>query len=218
VEDTDRHWKLWGELDPYRGVCYPEGGDSPEFWESGERYTTSLLNAIARIYPSRGCENALDFGCGVGRILRPLATRYRRVVGVDISPAMLALARRNVPEAELTAQLPDERFDLVHSYLVLQHIPPRRGLEIVRRLRRCVAPGGVIALHAPVEVRHSPVYRVKHAVPALRFLLNALQGKPLREPLMQMNPYPVRQMCEALESDETWIIPRHDGLIFCGRC
>lgn len=25
MEDTDKHWQLWGALDPYRGVCYLEG-------------------------------------------------------------------------------------------------------------------------------------------------------------------------------------------------
>jgi hypothetical protein len=41
----------------------------------------------------------------------------------------------------------DEQFDLVHSFIVLQHIPPARGLETLRRLLSKIAPGGCAAIH-----------------------------------------------------------------------
>ena len=43
-----------------------------------------------------GSDRALvDIGCGVGRFERALAGRVARIVGLDISPAMIELARRN---------------------------------------------------------------------------------------------------------------------------
>jgi trans-aconitate methyltransferase len=213
MEDTDKHWRLWGELDPYRGVCYPEGL-AAEFWESGESYITRLLDAIGPIARS----SALDFGCGVGRILRPLSMQFEHITGVDISPAMLEHARSNVPGAELLGRIPiTGQFDLVHSCLVLQHIPVKRGLEIIKQLRACVAAGGVLALQVPTEVQHSWAYRIKHSMPAARFLFNALQGKPLREPLMQMNAYPVEAISETLGESEQWTIADSKGLIFLCR-
>jgi trans-aconitate methyltransferase len=201
VENTDEHWQLWGELDPYRGVCYP-AGLSEEFWESGERYAKCLLDVIGPV--RRG--SALDFGCGVGRILRPLSARFAHVAGVDVSPAMLGHSRRNVPGAELLDHVPSGRFDLVHSCLVLQHIPAKRGLGIIKQLQECVAPGGALAIQIPLAVRYSWAYRVKHAFPGLRFLFNALQGKPFREPLMQMNAYSVAEISATVGAgDLRWI-------------
>lgn len=200
MENTDKHWRLWGELDPYRGVCYPDGLTAG-FWQSGERYVESLLNKIGPV--ARG--SALDFGCGVGRILRPLAARFQYVAGVDIAPAMLSHATRNVPSAELQDHIPQDRqYDLVHSCLVLQHVPVERGLEIIRQLQRCCAPGGVLAIQVPLEMHHSLVYRAKHAVPWLRFLFNVLQGKPVRMPLMQMNAYSASQI-EGVVGAARWL-------------
>jgi SAM-dependent methyltransferase len=47
----------------------------------------------------------LDAGCGTGRHLMPLCKRSHRVVGVDISPAMLAVARARLTEAGLAGSL-----------------------------------------------------------------------------------------------------------------
>src|SRR4051812_37482864 len=41
----------------------------------------------------QGKDLALDFGCGPGRLVGALKSRFSRVVGVDVSPAMLAAAR-----------------------------------------------------------------------------------------------------------------------------
>lgn len=115
---------------------------------------------------------------------------------------MLSHARSNVAGAELMDHIPNTQFDLVHSCLVLQHIPVKRGLEIIEQLRACVAPGGVLAVQVPLETRRSWVYRIKHALPAARFVFNALQGKPLRQPLMQMNAYPAEVVSSALGTSD----------------
>lgn len=46
-------------------------------------------------------DRLLDLCCGTGQVCRALAERGYRVVGLDRSPAMLAHARGNAPEAEL---------------------------------------------------------------------------------------------------------------------
>ena len=97
---------------------------------------------------------ALDFGCGVGRLLIPLARRSRVAVGVDASAAMVDECRQNAARFGISnTACPPERRDFagqvgfVCSFLVRQHIPPARGMGIIGRLRDLLCPGGLGALH-----------------------------------------------------------------------
>jgi SAM-dependent methyltransferase len=76
------------------------------------------IEALARRHGLRG-RRVLDVGCGTGKSFLPLVRRGYRVTGCDISPEMLAEARRAAPdhvrlvEADMR-DLPDlGRFDLV---------------------------------------------------------------------------------------------------------
>jgi SAM-dependent methyltransferase len=89
---------------------------------------------------------ALDFGCGTGRLSDWLVRRGARVEGVDITPEMVEVARKRVPEAQFktiegpTLPFPDERFDLVITAYVLQYYL-RQDL-IARELVRVLRTGG----------------------------------------------------------------------------
>lgn len=58
-----------------------------------------LLEELARAGHRRG--TVVDFGCGSGILARQLGDAGYRVVGIDASEAMIALARRRAPQAEL---------------------------------------------------------------------------------------------------------------------
>ncbi|MTV26381.1 class I SAM-dependent methyltransferase [Nitriliruptoraceae bacterium ZYF776] len=60
----------------------------------------------------------LDGGCGTGRVAAELHRRGTEVVGVDVDPSMLTVARRAAPEvpfveSDLTTLALDQRFDVV---------------------------------------------------------------------------------------------------------
>jgi len=101
--------------------------------------------------------DVLEVGCGTGLILEKLATLAKRAEGVDLSPGMLALAKKrglNVREGSAT-ELPfaDASFDAVLSFKVLAHVPDiERALSEMARVCR---PGGhVIAeLYNPWSLR-----------------------------------------------------------------
>jgi len=88
----------------------------------------------------------LDLGCGEGRLTRDLAALGHDVVGVDVSPTMVAAAREAAPEMELHvadgAALPfgDGAFGLVVAFMSLQDVDDLSGT--IREAARVLAPGG----------------------------------------------------------------------------
>ncbi|MGH2687909.1 MAG: class I SAM-dependent methyltransferase, partial [Actinomycetota bacterium] len=97
----------------------------------------------------------LDAGCGTGRVTEALAARLPagRVVALDRSPAMAALARRRLPSprcstvvADLAAPLPfaPRSFDAVLSTAALHWVPGHRRL--FAELARVLRPGGQLVV------------------------------------------------------------------------
>ena len=208
----------WDRLaqDPYYAVLNDDGfrlsnstdAARARFDASGEADVATTLEEIRRfIDPAFRPPRTLDFGCGVGRLTVPLAHASGHVVGIDISRAMLEEARSNcaargaenvsfATSAEYFAagtEAGKADLDFVHSYIVLQHIPPTVGLWVIDALVRRLRPGGVGALHV-TYARHAPlirrlVHRLRRVVPGLNVLANAVQRRPLREPLIPMHRY-----------------------------
>jgi SAM-dependent methyltransferase len=216
-----RSWERFGSEDPYVGVlnaprfraASSEGPERRDFFRSGEEHIERLFATIrAGLVADFSPRRALDFGCGVGRLLIPLARRVPEVVGVDVSPSMLREAARNCAEAQLAnvslldaGALGDAPgvFDLIHSYIVFQHIPERPGRAIVRRLLGKLADDGVGALHF-VYGSQRPAWRnavhwVRKRVPLAHPAMNLLQGRPARSPLMEINRYRLRPLLALLQ-------------------
>ncbi|HEC21880.1 MAG TPA: class I SAM-dependent methyltransferase [Chloroflexi bacterium] len=110
----------------------------------------------------------LDVGCGTGRVAFHLAQQGVRVVGVDISRAMLTRAqeraarRRSVPsqplwlQADVTTLALAERFGLaIFAYNGFMHfLDQGQQIRALERLRAHLKPGGglVIDLPGPLEI------------------------------------------------------------------
>ena len=210
--DTDKAWQKWGEQDPYFGVLSQDTFKTSNiensriaFMQTGETHVADLMERIERSFGPLAGGSALDFGCGVGRLVVPLARRFSAVTGVDVSDAMLSEARSNCAAAgvgNVTFVKSDDRlsaasgsFDLVHTALVLQHIPVPRGQLIIQALLDRLTPGGVAALQFSLARRFSTLkslaYFVRHHVPGGRQMINLLQGHKLSRPIMRMNEYPL---------------------------
>jgi len=115
------------------------------------RVHAAVLGALDRLPPPR---RVIDLGCGTGQLTADLAERYRsaHVVGVDLSAAMLAAARRRLgPAAPSLVRanvyaLPfaDRAVDLVTSTISYHwYLEPARALAEVRRV---LVPGGRFVL------------------------------------------------------------------------
>jgi SAM-dependent methyltransferase len=93
----------------------------------------------------------LEVGAGGGSVTRMLCERVGpegRVLAVDLEPTLLAeLSAPNLEVRQLDVvvdELPEAAFDLIHTRLVLVHIPQRD--EVIPKLARSLRPGGVLLL------------------------------------------------------------------------
>ena len=93
--DTDRDWEQIGRTKPYHGVLAnpqflnPGPEDLRDFFTSGERDIRRVLASLRKAFGPFEPKSALDFGCGVGRLLIPLARECGHAFGVDVSEPML---------------------------------------------------------------------------------------------------------------------------------
>ena len=153
---SDRVWKQLAKEEPYSAIIAHE--TRTDFFASGNRHVQDVFRLIHRLEPEFAPRRALDFGCGVGRVLIPLALRCDEAVGVDISTEMLDEARRNCAErgctnvefaTELDQLANEPKFDLVHSFIVLQHLSPTRGQAIISALVDLLDDDGIGVIQVP---------------------------------------------------------------------
>src|SRR6185436_6046223 len=119
---SDQDWQELATREPYFAVLTDErfltnrltDDARATFFASGEDDVAELFALVREhLAADFAPRSALDFGCGVGRLARALAKRVERVVGLDVAPAMLVLARQNVPSATFVSALPDVEFDFI---------------------------------------------------------------------------------------------------------
>jgi len=219
---TDHEWERWGQKDPYFAVVTErkfrrdrmtaEARES--FFDSGERHVDYILHACRQLAGAAFApRSVLDFGCGVGRVLLPLARDVERAVGIDISATMLAEARANADALGLgnVELLPSDdalsrvhgTFDLVHSSITLQHIEPRRARKLFARLVELVAEGGVGAIHATYASRRHARNHGRATLwdrrPSLRFWRPPARDLP-GDPDMRMYHHDLNELTYLLQA------------------
>jgi len=116
-------------------------------------------------------QRVLDVACGTGVLARAAAARAGAgglVVGFDINPGMLSVARRIAPKIEWrqgTAEsLPyeDHSFDIVVSQFGLMFFPDR--VAALREMVRVLTPGGRLAVAVFDSLNNIPAYAAMAAV------------------------------------------------------
>ena len=119
---------------------------SVNYDEPGNQLIAMEQPAVWALLDERKPGDALDAACGTGRHTRRLVELGHRVTGVDLTPEMLAVAEKSVPQAAfrvadlLALPFDDASFDLVVCGLALAHLPDL-GAGIAE-LGRVLRPGG----------------------------------------------------------------------------
>jgi len=136
-----------------------------------DRYTHGHHESVLRSHQWRTADNSaayltghlrngmslLDVGCGPGTITADFArlTAPGPVVGIDLAPAVIDVARRETAELGLTnlrfatddvygLSLEEGSFDVVHAHQVLQHLSDPVGA--LAQMRRVLRDGGLLAV------------------------------------------------------------------------
>jgi predicted TPR repeat methyltransferase len=158
LRDTDADWRSIGEDEPYYGVLtdskFRRANLTPEaieaFYASGVGDVHFIVDRIRGKWPDFAPSLAVDFGCGVGRLVFPMRAYAATVVGVDVAPAMLEVAQARATDIGVDGvaftDVAPEGSDWINSYIVFQHIPPKRGLRLIETLVDGLAPGGFLSL------------------------------------------------------------------------
>ncbi|TDC52109.1 class I SAM-dependent methyltransferase [Jiangella ureilytica] len=105
---------------------------------------------------SYGVESVVDLGAGTGQFAVPAARRFRRVVAVDVSPAMLGYLRSRAEAEGVTLELVQAGFlgyahvgepaDAVYTRHALHQLPDFWKVVALHRIARVLRPGGVLRL------------------------------------------------------------------------
>lgn len=151
MTERPHDWEIIASRDPFFGVIvsdeYRATKIDPEarrrFYETGENDITTVLrwfDADLGARPSTG--EALDIGCGVGRLSYAISKVMPKVTGYDVAESMVRVARENAPpNLTLTTQIPPGPFAWINSYIVFQHIPPAEGIALLGQCLDRAAPG-----------------------------------------------------------------------------
>ena len=143
-----------------------------------EKRTNEELPQLLNGIPLQRDWTSLEIGCGIGRLLRPIAARCRRVIGVDISESMVALAKDelgDVSNAEVYANdglrfpfVESDSVDWVYSHLAFQHMTLPEVVESnLAECARVLRPGGYLRVQTWCEAAVPISQRVKNVARAL---------------------------------------------------
>jgi len=158
-----QQWNDMAKLDPLWAILsYPKRRFGEwrldDFFLTGQKEIDDLMTTARSLGYPRGNESALDFGCGVGRLTRALATHFQSACGIDISDGMLAKARELNSDVNCTFILNDapslpmlrnDSLDLIYSNFVLQHMAKRLIRGYVLEFARVLKEGGLLCFQLP---------------------------------------------------------------------
>ncbi|MER7586733.1 class I SAM-dependent methyltransferase [Micromonospora sp. NPDC127501] len=115
-------------------------------------YERAALASFAELVQGAGGGPVADVGCGTGRITAHLHTLGVDAFGIDLSPGMIAVARRDHPELRFEVgsmtdlDLADGSVAGLVAWYSLIHIPDDQIGVVFAHFRRVVRPGGPLLL------------------------------------------------------------------------
>jgi SAM-dependent methyltransferase len=214
VRDTDNDWRKIAASTPYFGVLAdkrflsPTEKDLADFFRTGDVDINHVLGTIRQHFGNFAPRSALDFGCGVGRTLIPIARNVEHATGVDVASDMRTLAIKHVAQSGVNARVLESipegvTFDWVHSFIVFQHIPPVRGYVLLNRMWNHLNPNGFMSLQITIFRDHTHVPEIVRDLGSLSYdgerILRYADAEGISEPgAMSMYDYDLSRILSLL--------------------
>lgn len=178
LQDTRRFWDAGSEFEArYRRICVdPDiaaATDEEHLRELWNHRTDEELPQLLDGIPLRPEWTCLEIGCGIGRLMKPIAERAHRVIGVDLSAKMLEMSRSYlagienvetyVNDGHSLPMIPHASVDFVYSHLAFQHITLYEVVDAyLREIARVLKPGGYCRIQCWREAPTPMVQRIKN--------------------------------------------------------
>lgn len=112
-------------------------------WDHNQRYSNLMLQEVGN-----SVDKVLDIGCGTGEFTKKVALKAKSVIGIDISPKMIAEAQKRHPSNKIKYVLQDfdsmqeeEQYDCIVSIATFHHLSLQTALPKIKRLLK---PNGVL--------------------------------------------------------------------------
>jgi len=163
------------------------------------RGTRSLVRE--RLSNEAGLGSLAEFGCGTGFFTELLANKAQSVVATDLSPAMIALAKKRINQANIVFQvedcqsssLPAIAFDTAFISLVIHFTDPKRTIN---EMNRILKSGGTLIIANLDPAALTGLNRIRCLV---RILYHGITGYRLKPPKgFGRNVLTERQLCDLL--------------------
>jgi SAM-dependent methyltransferase len=180
-------------VESYEGREYGPGSYAATVWQGQLPVLERTLKAYRAAHG--GPVRLLDFACGTGRVLAGLAPWVDAADGVDISEAMVAVARGKCPGARLAVgdiltrpDLLQKEYEVISCFRFLLNAEPALRGRVLRRLREVLrSPDGMLLVNV-----HGNARSLRH--PALVWRRRRERSRPTGEMLNEMTAGEARKL------------------------
>jgi len=151
-------WEIVALISPRRGLAWFSNKDL-DFW--GREDAIEILQIVNSSTLKNNLKSIvlLDYGCGMGCVVKHLAPYVGKVICADISRVYLKVARKYLKEysnieylhvnGRDLQQLSNESIDDVYSLGVFVHINRKDALKLFREIKRVLKKGGIFIVDLP---------------------------------------------------------------------
>lgn len=152
-------WKKLGNEIPYfSAITSDVSNNIDDFLNLGVQEINDWIEYLEKNNVKLNKENALDFGCGPGRLVCGLSDHFDKVIGFDISEGMIIEAKKNchdltnvdlILSENFDPNLFTSKFDLIYSNHVLQHMVRNDVIDTLHKFIDLLGNDGVLLIQIP---------------------------------------------------------------------